>query len=98
MTTKTLRGQREELTKAQHRLAVWEAIFQLVEEKFISRDGKKTLSAIRVPNCASEIVSEETIETILQFIADGPIAELRNQVDLIENQQVVVVGEAKAQA
>lgn len=94
----TLKEQLEELTKLKHRLAVWEAIHYLVDEKFISKDGKRGVSAIRVPNCVVEVVHEEMVESVLQEIGDGPIAELQAQVDSIENQQVVVIGEAKASA
>jgi hypothetical protein len=93
----TLKEQVEEITKLKHRLAVWEAIHYLVDEKFISKDGRKA-SAVRVPNCAVEIVPEEMVESVLQAIGDGPIAELQEQINTIENQEVVVIGEAKAKA
>lgn len=93
----TLRSQVEELTRLKHRLAVWEAIHYLVDEKFISKDGRRA-SAIKVPNCAEEIVPEEVIDAVLQAISDGPIAELQGQIEDIENREVVVVGEAVAKA
>jgi hypothetical protein len=93
----TLKEQIQELIKMKHRLAVWEAIYSLMDERFISKDGRKA-SAIRVPNCEVELVSEETIEAVLQAIGDGPIAEIQTQIDSIENQQIINIGEAKALA
>ena len=93
----TLREQVEELNRKKHLLAVWEAIHSIIDEKFISKDGRKA-GAIKVPNCEIDLVSEETIESVLQTIGDGPIAELQAQIQSIENQQVIIVREAKANA
>ena len=93
----TLKDRVEQLTKLKHRLAVWEAIHHMVDEKFIAKDGRKA-GAIRVPNCAEELVSEDTIESVLQEIGDGAISDLQSEIEAIENQQVVVLGEAKASA
>ncbi len=93
----TRREQVEELTKLKHRLTVWQAIYRLVDERFISKDGRK-VGGIKVQGCADELVPEETIESVLQEIGEGPIALLSANIESIENQQVVVVGEAKASA
>jgi thioredoxin reductase len=92
----TLREQLDTLEKLKQRLAVWEAIYFLVDEKFISKDGRKA-SSIKVKG-ADDLVPEEEIEGILQFIGANPIHELRAKIDEIESQQVVILGESKAKA
>ena len=92
----TLKEQLGSLEKLKQRLAIWEAIHYLVDDKFITKDGRKA-SGIKVPGTA-ELVPEEEIESVLQFIGDGPIADLKAEIDNIESQQVVVVGENKASA
>ena len=94
----TLKEQLDTLTGLKHKLAVWEALYSLIDEQFIAKDGRAAQRAIRVPNCAVELVPEETIEDVLQAIGSGPIGELRKQIDDIENQEVVVLGETKAKA
>ena len=93
-----LRDQLEQLTKLKHRLAVWEAVHEMLDENFTTKDGRKAGKAIRVPNCPVEVVPEETVEDVLQAIGDGPITELRSQIVSIEDQEVVVLGEARAKA
>lgn len=92
-TVPTLKEQLQHLTQLKHKLAVWQAVHSLLDEQFISKDGRKSGKAIRVPDCAVEVVPEETIEDVLQAIGDGPITELQEQIALIENQEVVVLGE-----
>ena len=88
----TLREQLEKLTSLKHRLAVWEAIYQLMDAQFITKDGRKAQS-IRVMDCPpeSEMVPETVIEDVLQTIGEGPVAELRSQIQTIEEQDVVVI-------
>lgn len=86
----------EEIRTLRRRLAVWEAIHHVMDDKFISRDGRKA-AAIKVLELA-EAVPEEVIEDVLQNIAEGPISDLKEQIENLENQQVVVLGETKAQA
>lgn len=92
----TLREQNEQLSILKKRLAVWEAIYSLTDEKFISKDGRK-VSGIKVPG-ADEIVPEEMIEEVLQSISDEAITKLLEEIDAIENQQVIVIGESKGSA
>jgi len=94
----TLKEQLAQVNHLKHRLAVWEALHAHLDDSFIGKDGKSATKAIRVPDCAEEVVPEETIEDVLQAIGDGPISELREQISEIENQQVVILGEAKASA
>lgn len=92
----TLKDQLDELQRLKRRLAIWEAIHYLVDEKFISKDGRKT-SGIKVPD-SGDLVPEEEIEDVLQKIGEGPIAELKAEIEAIETQEVVVLGENKASA
>jgi hypothetical protein len=94
----TLKNQIDEMTRLQHRGAVWEAIHHLMSERFLSKDGRPAPEGIRVPNCAIELVPEEAIEDVLQTIAEGPITDIQAKIDEIESQEVIVLGEVKAQA
>lgn len=94
----TIKETIEKLVTLKHKLAVWEALHAHLEEFFISKDGRAAQKAIKVNDCAVAIVPEDTIEDILQGIGDGPIKELRSEVEDIETQQVVILGEAKGQA
>ena len=94
----TLKEQMEKLTSLKHRLAVWEALHAYLDEEFAAKDGGGPQRAIKVPNCSVEVVPTETIEDVLQAIGDGPISDLREQISDIENQEVVILAEAKAQA
>lgn len=92
----TLKERLEQLEKLQRRLAIWEGIHSLVDEKFISKDGRK-VSGIRIPG-ASNAIPENEIEDVLQQIGEGPIADLRAEILAIEESEVVVLGESKASA
>lgn len=95
----TFREQLDKLTSLKHRLAVWEAVYDHLDSTFVKKDGRGASKAIRVPNCIVEVVSEETIEDVLQAIGDGPIAELKEQITEIEEQPVVVLkNDIKVQA
>jgi hypothetical protein len=91
----TLKEQLNTLTSLKHRLAVWEALHDHLNENFISKDGQKATKAIRVPDSSVEVVPEETIEDVLQALGDGPISELQRQIAEIENRQVIILEEAK---
>jgi hypothetical protein len=86
-----LKDQIEGLTKSKHRLAVWEALASYLQEQFTGRDGRPAQKAIKVPECLVEVVPEETIESVLQAIGDGPISELRGEIAAIEDQEVLVI-------
>lgn len=85
----TLKDQVDELRKKKRRLAIWEAVHHLIDDKFIAKDGRK-VSGIKEPD-TGDIVPEDEIEDILQNIAEGPIAELRAEINAIETQEVVVI-------
>lgn len=92
----TFKEQTEKLRSLKRRLAIWEAIHHLTDAKFISKDSN-TVSGIKEPGTGT-IVSEDEIEDVLKTIADGPIAEITAEIDAIENQEVVILGESKAKA
>lgn len=92
----TIKDQISDLQRLKRRLAIWEAIHLLVDEKFIRKDGRK-VSGIKVDD-SSDPVPEEEIEDVLQNIGEGPIAELKAQIEEIESQEVVVITEKKASA
>jgi hypothetical protein len=91
---KTLKEANDNLNKAKHRLSTWEMLHDFLDKNFIGKDGRST-KAIRSPGAMPEIVPEDIIEEILSAIGAGPIAQLNNEIASIENQKVVVVGEAK---
>lgn len=91
----TLKEQVEKLKNLKRRLAIWEAMHQLMDDKFISKDGGK-VSGIREPT-TGEVVSEDEIEDVLKTLVEGPIAEIKAEIDAIESQEVIVLG-AKAKA
>lgn len=85
----TLKDTYDELRKKKRRLAIWEAIHHLIDDKFIAKDGRK-VSGIKEPD-TGDVVPEEEIEDVLQNIADGPILEIRAEIQAIENQELVVI-------
>lgn len=85
----TLKEQLDELHRLKRRLAIWEAIHYLVDEKFISKDGRK-VSGLKEPDSGT-LVPEEEIEEVLQNIGEGPITDLRAEIAAIETQEVVVI-------
>ena len=94
----TLKEQIEERTRLQHRLAVWEAIHSLMSEQFLTKDGRSTCTAIQVSDCPVGLVPEDTVEDVLQNIAEGPIAEIRSLLEQLESQEVVVYNDVKVKA
>jgi hypothetical protein len=87
----TLKESIDELTKLKHRLAVWEAMSSFLDDNFLSKDGRKAPRALKVPDCLVELVSEDTVESVLQAIGEGPISDLQKEIATIESQEVVVI-------
>lgn len=90
----TLKQQLDKLTELKHKLAVWEATVFMMEETFLSKDGREALKGIRAPDCPVERVPESVIENIVNGMFSGAISELKKQIDNIENKEVTVVGES----
>lgn len=92
----TLKEQLDRLNGSKHRLTVWEAIHNYLDSNFIGKDGRPA-KGLKSPGATPELVPEEAIEEILQWLGNGPIAQLQSEIAAIENQQVVVLdGEAKS--
>lgn len=91
---RTLKEANDGLNRQKHRRTVWEAVHDYLDKNFIGKDGRQ-VKALRSPGAMPEIVPEDVIEEVLSAIGDGPIAELNNSITSIENQKVIVVGEAK---
>ena len=85
----TFKEQQRLLIQDQHRLAVWEMMFRYLEDNYISKDGRGAEKGIKVPGCIEDLVSQDTIEEIITSIAEGPIAQLRSNIDAIENMSIV---------
>jgi hypothetical protein len=88
----TLKEQLAELGNLKDRLSVWKAIHNLMEGRFLSKDGRPAAEAIRVHGTDS-LVPEETVEDVLQAIGDGPIAEIQAQINEIESRDVVIISD-----
>jgi hypothetical protein len=88
----TLKEQLEFLISFKHRLAVWEALFQYLDDSFVSKDGRPPQRAIKADGCTVEIVSEDIIEEILGFISNNPIKELKAKIDVVEQLEVMEPG------
>lgn len=84
----TFKEQQMALVKDQHRLAVWEMLFQYLEDNYISKDGRDVEKGIRVPDCLIELVSEETVEEVLEQLTTGPIETLKKSIEDTENSHV----------
>jgi hypothetical protein len=87
----TLKEQQEALVISQHRLAVWEVLYQYLDSTYVPREGCQAEKAIRVPDCIRQIVNEDTIEEILGQISGGPINDLKKRINDIENMEVVLI-------
>jgi hypothetical protein len=87
----TLREQQGLLKGKQHLLAVWEVLYQYLDTTYIHRDGRPPEKAIKVKDCINPLVDEETIEEVLSNIGEGPIKELKKQIEDIENMDVLIV-------
>lgn len=90
MTT-TFKDQQQLLTSTQHQLAVWEALFKFLDDKFVAHEGGKPQMAVQAHNCLTPIVPEDVIEEVLRAISQEKIIPLRKTLEEINNQEVVVM-------
>lgn len=96
----TLKEQVEKLRGLKRRLAIWEAMHQLMDTKFISKDGGKAggkIGGIREPE-TGDIIQEDEIEDVLKALAEGPIAEIRAEITSLESEEVILVDNKRASA
>ena len=87
----TFKDQQSLLTSTQHQLAVWEALFKFLDEKFVAHEGGKPQMAIQAHDCLIPIVPEDVIEDVLRSVSEEKIAPLRKALQDINNQEVVVM-------
>lgn len=92
----TLKEQLQKLKSLKRRLAIWEAMHHLMDAKFISKDGGK-VSGIKEPE-TGEVISEDEIEDVLKSLVDGPITDIKAEIDALEGREVVILGDTKATA
>lgn len=94
----TLKEQLEKLKALKRRLAIWEAMHLLMDNKFIGKDGGKVgggkISAIREPD-TGDVISEDEIEDVLKSLAEGPITEIRIEISSLESEEVILVDHNK---
>lgn len=96
----TLKEQVEKLRALKRRLAIWEAMHLLMDNKFIGKEGGKAggkVSAIREPD-TGDVISEDEIEDVLKALAEGPIAEIRAELTSLESEEVILVDNKRASA
>lgn len=72
----------------QQRVSVWESIADFLDSNFLSKDGQVAPKAIRAPGCIVDRVPEEQIEYVLQTIMEGPLAEIRGELEKLESQEL----------
>jgi hypothetical protein len=92
----SLKEQIAALTTAKHKLAVWEVLYAHLDSSYVPKDSGVVQKAVRVPDCMVELVPPEIIEEILQTLSEGPIKELQDEINLIENQELVLKRKAGA--
>lgn len=85
----TLKDQVEKLRLLKRRLAIWEAMHHLMDDKFITKDGGR-VGGIKEPE-TGDIVSEDEIEDVLKALVEGPITEIRVEIQSVESQEVIVL-------
>lgn len=86
----TFKEQQQKLVDAQHKLAVWEFLFSVLDNDYVSKDGRQVEKAIKVPDCLVDIVSEDTIEEILSEVTSH-IQGYQGLVYKIENAEITVM-------
>lgn len=93
----TLKEQLAKLRALKRRLAIWEAMHHLMDDKFIGKDGGRKVSAIREPE-TGDVISEDEVEDVLKSLAEGPIAEIRAEINSLESEEVILVDNKRASA
>ena len=85
----------KKLRALKRRLAIWEAMHRLMDDKFISKDGSTKVSGIREAD-TGEIVPEAEIEDVLKEIAEGSISELQAEIRVMESAEILFESKVKA--
>jgi hypothetical protein len=93
-----IKGYVDRLRSLKRRLAIWEAMHHLMDDKFIGKDGSKgKVGGIREPE-TGDVIPENEIEDVLKTVAEGPISDIRAEIALLESSEVVILGANKASA
>ena len=87
----TFKEQQQALIKHQHLLAIWEYVYEHLDDNYISKDGREVEKGLRAPGCLVDLVPEDVIDEVLMSISAGPIEELKKRVDNIQNQELVIM-------
>ncbi len=87
----TFKEQQELLTSTQHSLAVWEALFRFLDEKFVAHEGGKPQMAISAHDCLVPVVPEDVIEDVLRSLSQEKIIPLKKTLQDINEQEMVVM-------
>lgn len=87
----TFKEQQELLTTTQHQVAVWEALYKFLDEKFVAHDGGRPKMAIAANDCLVPVVPEDVIESVLKTLSEEKILPLKKALQDINNQDVVVM-------
>lgn len=87
----TFKEQQALLTSTQHELAVWEALFKFLDEKFVAHEGGKPQMAIAAHDCLIPVVPEDVIEDVLRALSQEKIIPLKKTLQDINDQEVVVM-------
>lgn len=93
----TLKEQVERLKSLKRRLAIWEAMHHLMDDKFISKDSGRKVGGIREPE-TGDVIQEDEIEDVLKTLSEGPILEIKAEITSLESGEVVFISEKKATA
>lgn len=86
----TLKELQLEAIDIQHKLSVWESLADHLDQNFISKDGTPAPKALRSPGCLVDKISEPAIEEVIRTIYEGPIKELKEELQKFENQEVTL--------
>lgn len=87
----TFKEQQRALTEAQHRLAVWEALYRFIDENFIPRDGGNPKKAIMAHDCLVPVVPEDILEDVLKDLTQEKIKPIQMTIQKINDQEMVVI-------
>lgn len=88
----TLREMNEALSAKQHALAIWEMIYNTLEENFLDKGDGRKVQAIRALGCIEELVPEDKIDLVLQDIGENKINKLRQEIEELQGLEVTQGG------
>jgi len=81
----------------QHRLSVWEAVYDYLETTFMAKDGRGP-KILRSPGCVEDEVRQETLDLVLQEIAEQKIGPIKSWLEKIPDVLIEVPDEESEEA